>query len=54
MEEIKLAFEEWADSKGFCLDQLFMSTDGVPLNPYENNDTHLAFEIWCASRGVTV
>ncbi|GAA4087161.1 hypothetical protein GCM10022414_07400 [Zhongshania borealis] len=43
-------FEAWADEKGFCLDQIFMSTNGVPDNPYENEDTKLAYEIWCASR----
>lgn len=48
-ENVKLAFESWADKKGFCLDQIFMSSAGVPVNPYEDNDTKLAFEIWLAA-----
>lgn len=43
-------FEGWADEKGFCLDQIWMSTAGVPENPYEDEDTKLAYEIWRASR----
>lgn len=47
--KIKEEFEDWAHDKGMCLDQIFMSTDGVPENPYENSDTKLAFEIWVES-----
>lgn len=52
--DLKLDFEGWADEKGFCLDQIFMSTGGAPTNPYTRADTRLAYEIWCASRGIAV
>lgn len=42
-------FEEWAEEKGFWLDQIFMGTDGFPDNPYKDDDTRLAYEIWCAA-----
>lgn len=34
----------------FCLDQIFMSTEGVPDNPFESEDTRMAFDIWRAGR----
>ena len=46
-------FEVWAETKGMRLDQLFLSTWGVPENPYEDSDTRLAYEIWLASRRAT-
>jgi len=42
-------FMDWADPKGFCLDQIFMSTEGVPENPFEDRDTKIAFDIWLAA-----
>lgn len=53
-KDLQLDFEGWADENGLCLDQIFMSTGGVPSNPYEKKSTRLAYEIWCASRGITV
>jgi len=46
LDEIQEAFEEWAEFQGLCLDQLFMSTDGAPDNPYEDHVTRLCFEAW--------
>ena len=43
-------FEVWAGKEDFCLDQIFMSTSGVPENPYEDEDTRYAYDIWLASR----
>lgn len=42
-------FEDWAGPAGFCLDQIFMSTDGVPDNPFLDKDTKLAYRIWLAA-----
>lgn len=53
-KDIQLDFEGWADDQGLSLDQIFMSTDEVPSNPYADKGTRLAYEIWCASRGITV
>lgn len=41
-------FEEWAETNntGLSLDQVFMSTEGVPDNPYLAHDTRLAFGAW--------
>ena len=49
MSECKEKFEEWADGKNFVMDEIFMSTDGVPDNPFTDDDTKLAYEIWCAA-----
>jgi hypothetical protein len=43
------SFEVWADGQDLCLDQIFMSTDGVPENPYEDFDTAQAYTVWCAA-----
>ena len=42
-------FMDWAGPKGFTLDHLFMSSEGVPENPFEDRDTKLAFDIWLAA-----
>ncbi|WP_121775552.1 hypothetical protein [Acinetobacter bereziniae] len=41
-QDIKEAFEIEADEMGFCLDQYW----GDSENPYENNDTALAFDLF--------
>jgi len=43
-------FEEWADSKGFCLDFKFFEKG----NNFECADTRMALEIWNASREALV
>lgn len=45
-EEIRLAFENWADAKGFDLSIYFFKDEG---NPYTEVDTKLAYEIWCSA-----
>lgn len=44
----KLQFEDWAHEKGMILDTAFFADEE---NNYVNPDTHLAYEIWLASRG---
>jgi hypothetical protein len=46
-EECRLQFEDWANEKGMTLDTDFFSSNP---NNYVDPDTHLAFEIWTASR----
>ncbi len=41
-QEIKEAFETEAYEMGFCLDQIWNDCE----NPYENNNTALAFDIF--------
>lgn len=48
IEEIRLGFEDWADQKGFDLSSDFFNLRGDP-NPYTENDTRLAYEIWCSA-----
>lgn len=38
-------FEDFANEKGFCLDSIWSSVG----EPYEDHDTRIAYEIWCAS-----
>ncbi len=48
VEEIRLVFEKWADVKGFDLSEdFFNQTDCA--NPYTEQDTILAYEIWCTA-----
>lgn len=42
-DECREAFEEYAEELGMCLDQRWGSQE---QNPYEVNDTRLAFNIW--------
>lgn len=42
-----LAFEKWAHDKGMCLDTDFFSKEE---NKFVDPYTHLAYEIWLASR----
>lgn len=51
-QTIQEQFETYADKKGFCLDFIFMQSEGVPQNPYLEPDTKMAYEIWCESRKV--
>lgn len=46
-DENRLLFEDWAHNKGMVLDTAFFAEDE---NNYVNPDTHLAYEIWLASR----
>lgn len=45
----KERFELWAEGAEMCLDQVFMSTSGIPKNPYQDRGTHLAYPIWLAA-----
>lgn len=45
----RLAFQEWANELDLCLDEIFMSSDGVPEHPYEDNDTNQFWRAWLAS-----
>lgn len=45
----KESFELWAETLDLCLDEIFMSSDGVPENPYESNDTSQFYRAWVAS-----
>jgi len=41
------AFEEWAaKNTALCLDEIIISSDGVPVNPYFEHDTKFAYAIW--------
>lgn len=46
------AFEEWMldNYEDMPLDQLFMSTSGVPENPYEHPGTHAMYAAWLAGQ----
>lgn len=48
-EENRLKFEDFADNKGFDLSIDFFDLKGDP-NPFTDNNTRLAYEIWCASK----
>ena len=39
-------FEEWSIRHKLCLDQIFMSTDEIPLNPYKDTTTRCAYDVW--------
>lgn len=45
----RLAFQAWANDLELCLDEIFMSSDGVPEHPYEDNDTNQFWRAWLAS-----
>lgn len=45
----RLAFQAWANDLGLRLDEIFMSTAGVPEHPYEDNDTNQFWRAWLAS-----
>jgi len=45
----RLAFQAWANDIGLCLDEIFMSSAGVPEHPYEDNDTNQFWRAWLAS-----
>lgn len=45
-EEIRLSFEDFADPKGFDTSTDFFNLRG-DANPYTEQDTRLAYEIWC-------
>lgn len=47
-EESRAQFHAWADEHGFCMDEVWSSVD----EPFENEDTQLAWLIWQASRAV--
>lgn len=45
-------FEKWCEDtlKDACLDQVFMSTDGVPPNPYDDERTKVLYACWLAAQ----
>lgn len=43
-EEIRMSFEAYIVAKGFDITMDFF---GENENPYFNDDTKLAYEIWC-------
>jgi hypothetical protein len=45
----RLAFQEWANNLDLCLDEIFMSSTGVPEHPYEDDDTNQFWRAWLAS-----
>lgn len=46
IEEVRLSFEKYADDKGFDMSIDFFNMRG-DANPYTEQDTRLAYEIWC-------
>jgi len=48
-EECRLQFEDFAgpNGLGMCLDMAFFTSEE---NPYTDEETHLAYRIWLASR----
>lgn len=42
-------FEEFAAELGLCMDEIFMSSTGVPENPFEDGDTNCFYRAWLAS-----
>lgn len=48
IEEIRLGFEDWADKKGLDLSVDFFNLKGI-ANPYTEEDTMFAYEIWCTA-----
>lgn len=46
LRALKERFEIWAEDNDLCTDQLFMSSDGVPDNPYEDGTTRAAYGAW--------
>ena len=43
------AFDEWALHLDLCMDEIFMSTSGVPENPFEDGDTKQFYAAWLAA-----
>ena len=48
-------FELWVEQNGLglCLDQVFMSTDGVPVNPYEDETTKAIYAAFIAGLAIS-
>lgn len=42
-------FDEFAADLGLCMDEIFMSSTGVPENPFEDGDTSCFYRAWLAS-----
>jgi hypothetical protein len=48
-EQCREQFEMWAENLGLCMDELFMSSHGVPDNPFEDRDTKNFYAAWLAA-----
>lgn len=49
-EDSRTQFMAWADERGFCLDSIWSSHG----EPFEREDTQLAWDIWQASRAYMI
>jgi hypothetical protein len=48
-ELCRLKFDEFAADLGLCMDEIFMSSHGVPENPFDDTDTNCFYRAWLAS-----
>jgi hypothetical protein len=48
-EQCREQFDMWAENLGLCMDELFMSSTGVPENPFEDQDTKSFYMAWLAA-----
>lgn len=47
IEEVRLNFEDWAKDKKLDMAMDFYTSDNA--NPYLEQDTILAYEVWCSA-----